>query len=188
MGVSARAPADGQHQREALAHLLGVPGDALPVRLPRAEDYGYILLAPDCSAAGPYKRWPTDRWHQLANALRAQGYAVEWALADEGDLRHLIKYVAHASLVIGLDSGPVHLADLLSVPVIGLYAATSTASFGPYCDRSLCVDKHREAWAACMTGSYHSAEHIRDGRAMALIGVDDVLAQVARWGKTARAA
>src|SRR5690348_16946479 len=85
LGVAARAPADGQHQREAIAQMLGVASEALPLQLPRAEDYGYILLAPDCSAAGPYKRWLTDRWHKLAAALRAQGYAIEWALADEGD-------------------------------------------------------------------------------------------------------
>ena len=179
-----RAPVHGQHQREAIAGVVGAA--ALSTRLPRAEDHGYILLCPDCGPLGPYKRW--GRWHDLAKALRESRHEVRWCCAEDGGLPELIGAVAHASLVIALDSGPAHLADLLGVPVIGLYAATSTTSYGPYCDRALCVDKHREAWALCMVGDYDSSRHIHDPRAMELIGVDDVLARVHEWAGLRRAA
>ena len=43
------------------------------------------------------------------------------------------------------DSGPAHMATMVGLPVLGLYAATRTARAGPYLSRGWCVDKYDAA-------------------------------------------
>jgi heptosyltransferase I len=47
--------------------------------------------------------------------------------------------------VLSPDSGPVHLANALGTPVIGLHACTWSKRSGPYNSLDLCVDKFSEA-------------------------------------------
>ena len=47
-------------------------------------------------------------------------------------LDELAVLVSRASLVVANDSGPMHLAAALQVPVIGLFGPTSPERFGPY--------------------------------------------------------
>jgi heptosyltransferase I len=43
------------------------------------------------------------------------------------------------------DSGPAHMATMVGLPVIGLYAATNPQRAGPYNSRSWCVDRYDAA-------------------------------------------
>lgn len=52
------------------------------------------------------------------------------ALGD--DLRRLVTIVAGSDLVISPDTGPLHIARALQVPVIGLYGYTNPKRTGPY--------------------------------------------------------
>lgn len=60
-------------------------------------------------------------------------------------LPQLLALMASSTALLSPDSGPVHMATLVGLPVIGLYAATRTARVGPYFDRRWCVDKYETA-------------------------------------------
>jgi heptosyltransferase-1 len=98
------------------------------------------------------KRWPAARFGALAAALKAQGYAVvvnrapgEEQLADEVveksgnaalavtmSMGELIAMTRRSGLVIGGDTGPLHLACALGKPVVGIYGPTDPARNGPW--------------------------------------------------------
>ncbi len=52
------------------------------------------------------------------------------ALGD--DVRRLVWLLAGSRLVISPDTGPLHIARALDVPVIGLYGFTNPKRYGPY--------------------------------------------------------
>ena len=60
-------------------------------------------------------------------------------------LPELLGLLSKATVLITPDSGPAHMATMVGLPVIGLYAATRTARAGPYYSRQWCVDKYDEA-------------------------------------------
>jgi heptosyltransferase I len=51
-------------------------------------------------------------------------------LAD--DVRRLLWLIDGSALVISPDSGPLHIARALDVPVVGIYGYTNPKRFGPY--------------------------------------------------------
>jgi heptosyltransferase-1 len=122
----------------------------------------YCLLAP--TAGWGAKEWPAERYGEVAQALSRLGYSVivnatsgddpiaARVVAASGDraravpatLRQLISLVRRSELVIGGDSGPLHLAAALEHPVVGLYGPTSPARTGPWGTRSR-VLRHAES-------------------------------------------
>jgi hypothetical protein len=50
-----------------------------------------------------------------------------------------------STVLLSPDSGPAHMATMVGLPVIGLYAATNPARAGPYYSRQWCVDKYDAA-------------------------------------------
>ncbi len=60
-------------------------------------------------------------------------------------LPELLALLAHATVLLSPDSGPVHMANMVGRPVIGLYAATNPARVGPYGSRRWCVDRYDAA-------------------------------------------
>lgn len=100
------------------------------------------------------KRYPPARWGEVARALRAATGMDIWAAAAPGE-EHLATAVAAASdgaartveapslphlgallrgarLVMGGDTGPVHLAHALGTPVVCVMGPTDPARHGPY--------------------------------------------------------
>lgn len=73
----------------------------------------------------------------------------------------------------------MHLADALKVPVLGLYGATSSLTYGPYRDRTLCVDTYAEHTR--VGDRYRSAEHRPNG--MNIVSVERVLTAVSHIGR-----
>ncbi|HEX5379589.1 MAG TPA: glycosyltransferase family 9 protein [Phenylobacterium sp.] len=106
----------------------------------------YVVLIPGGSEHRLDKRWPADRYGELAKRLHGQGYDIviiggppEGAVA-----RQIQKYVgtardltgrtdfasialigAKAALVIGNDTGPLHLAAATGAPTIVLFSKAS---------------------------------------------------------------
>lgn len=94
--------------------------------------------------------------------------------------------------LIAPDTGPVHLARALNIPVIGLYAVARSALTGPYHALDYCIDVHAQAVNSFGKSSYKPASKIlpaqnwqqppttpwhyrvHDARAMQLITVDAV--------------
>jgi heptosyltransferase-1 len=105
-------------------------------------------------AAWASKRYPADRWGRVAAAIsRATGRRIvvsagpgEAELAEQverasggvatraeaSDLPALIALLADAALVLGGDTGPLHLAHALGVPALFLHGPTDPQTHGPY--------------------------------------------------------
>lgn len=179
-------PVHGEHVRDTMARTLGVDGDVALRLRSRATPHGGIVLCPHASAA--YKEWPEAHWQALIEALAARDTRPVRVCAAPGrpflgfvqpelGLCEMADLLGGASLVIAVDSGPLHLADALGVPVVGLYAATSSLTYGPYRNRDRCIDKHAEA-SQSLGLRYDSARHIVHGEPMRRITVEDVLLRI----------
>lgn len=140
----------------------------------------------------PGKDWPAERWTEVAERLdRKHGFRVvlaggpgarEGALAREivalaspapvlmlgDDVRRLAWILDGSQLVLGPDTGPVHLARALGVPVIGLYGHTNPRRVGPY-------RAFEDLWVSAFTRPGADARN-----AMLGIPVDAVLERVER--------
>jgi heptosyltransferase-1 len=77
-----------------------------------------------------------------------------------------------ARLFIGGDTGPLHLAAALGIPVVGLFGPTDPVRTGPFGTKSV-VLRHPESKT---TFSHHST--IEEG--LLKIGADEVIS-AARW-------
>jgi ADP-heptose:LPS heptosyltransferase len=64
---------------------------------------------------------------------RASGLKVT-VLAGQTSLKELAQLMARASLAVGVDSGPMHMAVALGVPTLQLYGPTDPALYGPWGD------------------------------------------------------
>ncbi|MFZ1007052.1 MAG: glycosyltransferase family 9 protein [Candidatus Sulfotelmatobacter sp.] len=98
------------------------------------------------------KRWPAERYGEVARKLAAQGLrsilnygpgeeelvrAAETAgggtaLAMSCTITDLIALTRRARMFIGGDTGPLHLAAALRVPVVAIYGPTDPTRNGPY--------------------------------------------------------
>jgi heptosyltransferase I len=130
----------------------------LPVD-PTAEAWAEALLPPGSSqsvlmnpgAGWGAKRWPADRYGEVAAELIRRGYQV-FANAGPGEeplvnaihqtapaaiplactLAQLIALTRRISLAIAGDTGPLHLACALGRPVAGIYGPTDPSRNGPF--------------------------------------------------------
>jgi len=124
-----------------------------------------ILLHPGGSRKGIYKRWFLDRYAVLAKKLKdtyAANIYLVWGnreekalcetlqkisvfhlpLIPDTDLPGLMGFLAVADLVIGADSGPVHLADALGTPVVSIHGPKDPARYGPCGPKAVGVSHH----------------------------------------------
>ena len=121
-----------------------------------AQDIGkFVLLNP--GAGWGAKQWPGERYGQVAEELVGDGYTVlvncgpgEEALAQsvasssggtarpvQCSLGELIALTRRAALFIGGDTGPLHLAAALKIPVVAIFGPTDPARNGPFGTRSV---------------------------------------------------
>ncbi len=77
-----------------------------------------------------------------------------------------------ADLLISPDSGPVHIANALGTPVLGLYAATWARRSGPSNSLQWCVDEFPQA---ARTYRDKTAEELRWGTRIEVPGVMDLV-------------
>ena len=118
------------------------------------------------------KQWPAERFGEVAKALAMHNIkTLVNASADEARLQQavidasggnafalrstigqLIALTRHARLFIGGDTGPLHVAAALQVPVVGLYGPTDPARTGPYGTQAITL-RHPESET---TFSHHS--------------------------------
>jgi ADP-heptose:LPS heptosyltransferase len=106
----------------------------------------YTLLIPGAAPHRPRKRWPVARFAALATMLAERGQTpVIVGAAQDGllasvikaaapgaidltgktSLRELAIVAARATLAVGNDTGPMHLAAVLGTPCITLFSADS---------------------------------------------------------------
>jgi heptosyltransferase III len=90
-------------------------------------------------AGSPQKRWPLERFQELALRLARQ-MPVEWCAGPEEDLPgarrfedlyELARWLATARIYVGNDSGPTHLAAAVGTPVVALFGPSNPAVWAP---------------------------------------------------------
>ena len=84
-------------------------------------------------------------------------------------LRELCSMIKDSSIFVGIDSGIMHLASSLDIPVVGIFGPTDPFYVGPQNDRSIVV---REEEMACVPCYLKACDH-RD--CMRKLSVDKVL-------------
>jgi heptosyltransferase I len=74
-------------------------------------------------------------------------YAVSKPIDQIGrdTLPQMLALLGAATVLLTPDSGPAHMATMVGIPVIGLYAPTNPVRSGPYFSRQWCVDRFQEA-------------------------------------------
>lgn len=128
-------------------------------------------LQPPFAAINPGAGWPSKLWcpyrfAQVAEYLNRQcGMPVlvlwgnqaerEWAkiitrhggkytfLAPPTNIRQMMALLRRASLMIGCDTGPLHIAAALGTPCVGLYGPTNGEETGPYGTNHIVVQAAR---------------------------------------------
>lgn len=106
----------------------------------------YVMFVPGGSAHRPEKRWPVERYSELARILYARGFdVVVIGGPAEAELAHAIQRAAprardltgrtdfasvavlgaRAALAVGNDTGPLHLAAAAGAPTIVLFSKAS---------------------------------------------------------------
>lgn len=125
---------------------------ALLARRGIAPDAAYAVLQPGGRIAG--MRWPIAQFGEVARWLREKhaietvvnlgpGDAEIWndahcemadccLLEEPLGVRELIALVARAHILIGNDSGPVHIAAAARRPVVAIYSSTNPAQWHPW--------------------------------------------------------
>jgi ADP-heptose:LPS heptosyltransferase len=147
------APAEATAQVGALWRKLWPAHQQTPERV--------IALHP--GAGSPRKRWPADRFAELAALASAAGYAplllageadaqalretqgalaqrgVAAALARDLPVAQLAALLPHCAGYVGNDAGVSHLAGLVEIPTIAIFGPTDPARWAPLGPRTLAL-------------------------------------------------
>jgi heptosyltransferase-1 len=129
--------------------------NAIEMRLGEMGIRDFAILNP--GAGWGAKRWPAKRYGEVAQELATRGVQsiVNFGPGEEGlaheveagsggtarglqcSISELIALTRRARLFIGGDTGPLHLASVLGVSVVGIYGPTDPARNGPFGTRSI---------------------------------------------------
>lgn len=158
------------------------------------------LVALHPGAGAPVKLWPTEKFAQLGAALASRygatllltGTPEERGLVEEvtrgmeepplvllgATLGQLAAVLRRCRLVMGADSGVLHLAVAVGTPTVHLYGPVSSATFGPWGDpKRHRVVLSRLPCVPCNRLDYQPHE-LDQHPCIRLITVDEVLAAV----------
>lgn len=146
----------------------------------------YAVIAP--AAGGEAKKWPPERFGQLASLLplpsvviggggdeqlaatvvaASGGRAV--SIAGQTGIREMISVLRGARLFISGDTGPMHIAAALGIPVFAVFGPTNPLRTGPYGDGNTIV-KSDLPCVPC-----YARKVCKDWRCMTDISVEKVL-------------
>jgi ADP-heptose:LPS heptosyltransferase len=182
-----------EHERARWCRFLGAYGiaaDPGELRLPPPDEEppvtGAVVVHPGADA--PARRWPAERYAQVARRLGAAGHRVvltggpaerdlvravaEGAAPGPQDVFLGLPFgafsslVAHATLFVSGDTGPSHLASAHGTPSVTLFGPVPPSRWGPP------PGPHTALWHPGPPGDPHAA---RPDPLLLRIGVDDVV-------------
>jgi heptosyltransferase I len=134
---------------------------------------------------------PSAFEREFADAILTQMQTRPLDLVGKDTLKQLLALLQRASLVLCPDSGPMHMANAVGTPVLGLHAASNPVRSGPYSNREWCVDRYDDA---ARKFRRKPAEALPWGTkleypgVMDLIGVADVIDRLEQFDATRKAA
>ncbi len=166
--------------------LIVSPCSSHAVRNWRAEyyaqvcDYAVQALGLRVILCGGRSSLERQMGERLAAAMRAPCEN----LIGQDTLEEFYALLRRAAVLLTPDSGPAHMATAAGVPVIGLYASTSSARTGPYFSRQWCVDRFEAAarhYLGKSAGELPWRTKIDRPGVMDLIRPQDVIERLAAW-------
>jgi len=118
---------------------------------------------------GSAKRWPAEKYAELASLLQSRiqaqvliiGSSDETSLAEaissrmnerphaltgKTSLPRLAALLSFADLFVTNDSGPMHLANFLKIPLVALFGPTEPARTGPCQQPAMVIHKGAPCW------------------------------------------
>lgn len=126
--------------------LLVSPASSHVLRNWRPERYAAVM---DHAAARGWRvvliGGPSASERSVADAVLAACRRTPLDLTGKDTLKKLMAMFVRAQLLLGPDSGPMHMANSVGLRVIGLHAASNPDRSGPYSDRRWCVNRYDEA-------------------------------------------
>ena len=131
----------------------------------RINNYkNFIGINPFVSKAGRYKEWPLNYYIDLLNLLKkyenkcfivtwgpgelekakkivSSVYAPNVILAPETDMKELAVLISKLDLFITGDTGPMHLASVLNIPIIAIFGPSDVEINRPWGDKNIVLYK-----------------------------------------------
>ncbi|MEO5579333.1 MAG: glycosyltransferase family 9 protein [Gemmatimonadaceae bacterium] len=115
-----------------------------------------LILGIHPGASQPRRRWPLEDFAWVADELASrdsikplvfldpENYGEQMSLKADAafvsaNLRELMAMLSHCDLLICNDSGPMHIADALNVPVVGIFTTGNPVWHRPYGERQVTV-------------------------------------------------
>jgi heptosyltransferase-1 len=169
-----------------VSHLVRLPDVSVDAWLGRRDGRPFALLQPWSSKG--LKEWSRSSVLTVARTLAERGLepVIKWGPADEARANALAaasggllllappagpaataRLAFHAALVVGVDSGPTHLAAATGAPTLALFGPTDPGRFGP-------VGLH----AAALRGE--AGHYNRRGESPSLPETDEILRAIDR--------
>ena len=112
-----------------------------------SEDYAVLVPG----ARWKTKIWPPEKFGELSSKLSLRSIIVggkrdintankivglsrgkALSLAGKTNLKELIEVIRHAQFLVSNDSGPMHIAAALGIPVFAIFGPTDPVKTGPY--------------------------------------------------------
>ena len=123
-----------------------------------------IIIHPGTSKFGSYKQWPPLNYALLGDMILdtyEANVVFTWGPYEFGVVKEILKKMKHeaipacetrsikqlielikrASLFIGGDTGPLHIASTLDIPVVGIYGPKDPEIYGPYNGKAIVIKK-----------------------------------------------
>jgi lipopolysaccharide heptosyltransferase I len=123
-----------------------------------------VIIHPGTSKFGSFKQWSAENYTLLADMIQDKYDAnviLTWGPGEidtvkeiVGNMKHkalpacetksikqLTELIKRATLFIGGDTGPLHIASIMGIPVVGIYGPKDPAIYGPYDGTAIVIKK-----------------------------------------------
>jgi len=168
-----------------------------------------VALAAGEAGGRPYKSWSGEGFREVARRLAEEerarlvivgsekdrtlgdeimsqaGVGQQCNLAGRTTPAELAAVLAGCDMLIGIDSGPMHVAAAMGTPVVGLFGPTDPYRTGPQGEGHEVIFHRQECWGPCV---HPVTPKCAERRCMSAITVEEVLAAarriLARRGQT----
>lgn len=143
---------------EKIKFRVSIPAEsrAQAAEILREQGRPWIAVAP--GAASDLKRWPLEKFGEIIRRIVRGGYGnvlllggaenrahvemlKEWIscpfldLVGKTSLPDLAAVLERSAVLISNDSGPMHLAAAVGIPVVAIFGPSDAKRYGPYGDR-----------------------------------------------------